>query len=762
MRLLISVMIFAGSALMVYNIVRYGLFVKSNKDLNQQSVRSWRLIIPLLLLVFFLIGYLVVGVSGIADLMMASILLGGSIFVYLLLAVMFSIIRQIRDTEQVLSLRYEEMRKEFDSVTKDSLSAFLVNLTRDEVEERRGDYLYDSDYATDSYSELLHSRSVNVLKDTYEGPGKSRFHREELLRLYQSGQTSTSQVLLVRRKDGEACYVRLEATLSKMPVTGDIVAFIIERPCNEDIVREVLLEKVLMDQYDRIAYLADGKYRVIISNAGNKEGLLFPDDEDDTYESLYLNYILPNMALDGEKDAGPNPLRLSVIDKALAENEVYDVNAPFILNGEKRYKNIVFYRIDRANKFYLMLVSDSTSLQEEQTAQNQRLSEALAEAVRARNARASFLARVSRDLLAPVESILDSAKRVSDAVEPGEARDGMEKIEDSGRKLRTMLEDLFAMNAIDSGELELEEKTADLCALAEEVVAEFGGVRPEKRLHLRADTAGLRERVVYCDEPRLRQVLCRLLENSCAFAPEEGTITLAVSQGEGSGDEPREYEFCIRNAGLQIPADVIGRIFEENAWDQSTKRAELPGVGLGMAVAKSYVDAMGGSISVSSDEEGNANVVIRVAFRPVPSDEAREETAAPEEAAGEALHVLLVDDNELNREIGELMLTGEGWTVELAADGAEAVEKVSSAPSGTFDLILMDVNMPVMNGYEATAAIRALPDGAAASLPIIALTAGSFEESSEEALAAGMSGFATKPIDPDAIRRELARIRAEE
>ncbi len=758
MRLLISIMIFAGSALMVYNIVRYGAFVKTSKDLTQKNGGMGLLIVPLLLLVFFLIGYLVVGISGIADLMMASILLGGSIFVYLMLTVMFTIIHRIRDTDQVLSLRYEEMRTELRALTKDSLAAFLVNLTRDEVEERAGEFLYDSDYLHDSYSELLRARAENVLDASYGGPDKSIFRREELLRLYQEGQTYASQVMLVRRKDGEAGYVRFEATLTKLPVTGDVVAFLLEHPCNEEVVRQALLENVLMDQYDRIAYLVEGKYRVIISNAGKKAGLLLPDDQEDTYESLYLNYILPAVPKDGEKTAGPNPLRLSVIDKALSEREVYDVNAPFILDGEKRYKHIVFYRIDRGSRFYLMLVSDSTSLQEEQTAQNRRLSDALAEAVRAKNARSSFFARVSHDLRTPVDGILDCAGRA--AADPARVRESLEQISLSGRKLLSLLEDLFDMSEIDAGALELEEKPADLRALAKDLTAQYSGEWPEKRLRFSADASGLRESVVFCDEQRLRRVLGRLMENACAFAPEEGSICLSVSQGEENG-ELRDYEFCIRNIGLKIPADVQDRIFEENAWASSEKRNELPGVGLGMTVAKAFADAMGGTIRILSGEDGDTRAVIRFRFRPVPTAEA-EGPAGQEAPAGEALHVLLVDDNELNREIGELMLTGEGWTVELAADGKQAVETVSSAPSGAFDLILMDVNMPVMNGLEATAAIRALPDRATASVPIIALTASTSEEGSEEVLKAGMNGFAAKPIDPAVIRRELARIRAAE
>jgi signal transduction histidine kinase/ActR/RegA family two-component response regulator len=751
-------MIVAGSGLMVYNIIRYGTFVKNTRDLSAQSTKSGMLIVPLLLLVFFLIGYVAVGVSGVANLLMASILLGGSIFVFLLLMVMFSIIRHLRDTDQVLSHRYEEMRAELAALTRDSLAAFLVNLTRDEVEDRGGEYLYDSDYATDVYSELLRARAEYVLESDYAGAEQSIFRREELLRRYQEGQTSVSRVLLVRRRDGEACYVRFEATLSKMPVTGDVVAFIVENPCNEAVVQRTLLEDVLMDQYDRIAYLVDGKYRVIISNAGKKAGLLLPDDEEDTYESLYLNNILPAMIREGEAAAGPNPLRLSVIDKALAENRVYDVSAPFFLDGQKRYKHIVFYRIDMASKFYLMLVSDSTSLQEEQAASNRRLTDALADAVHAKNARSVFFARVSHDLHKPVEGILHCAARASASEDPAEVRGCMEQIGASGRRLETLLEDLFAMSSIDSGEMALEEKPVDLRAFAAEIMEHFAGVRPEKKLRLAANTAELRENVVFCDEERLRRVLGRLLENSCAFAPEGTDISLSVVQGEESGDGRVDYRFCIRNRGTAIPADAMNSIFEENGWAGIGEREELPGVGLGMAVAKAFVDAMGGTIRISSGEDGDTRVAIDFAFRPAPPA-AKAET--PEETpVAEALHVLLVDDNELNREIGELMLTGEGWTVVLAADGAEAVKAVDEAPSGAFDLVLMDVNMPVMNGCEATAAIRAMADPRKAALPIIALTAGSAEESAGEAAAAGMSGFASKPIDPEAIRRELARIRS--
>ncbi len=757
MRLLIGIMIFAGSGLMVYNIIRYGTFVKNSRSLEQQSIRNGLLITPLLLLIFFLIGYVIVGLSGIANLLIAGILLGGSIFVFILLLVMFSIIRHVRDTDQVLAHRYEEMRAELNAITRDSLAAFLVNLTRDEIEERAGTYLYDSDYLSDTYSDMLRARAEYVLEADFAGSENSKFKRERLLQLYSEGQTFESEEILVRRKDGEAGYVRFEATLSKMPVSGDIVGFFIERPYNEEVVRRTLLQRVMMDQYDRIAYMIDGKYRVVISNAGKKKTLLLPDDEDDTYESLYLNYILPAMPKDRDKTSAPNPLRLSVIDRALARDPVYDVNAPFIIEGETRYKHIIFYRIDGRAKFYLMLIADSTQLQEEQKARNQQLSDALEQAVHAREAQSRFFSRVSRDLQNPVDSILQSAAAAAGEGDLARTGQYLEKIGASGRQLRNLLEDLLAMSQIDSGSLELEEKPADLRMLAEGLMEQFASEKREKQLSFHTEASGLRRNAVLCDEARLRRVLSRLLENSCAFAPDGGTISLTVSQGEAAEGEKLPCEFCIRNGGVKIPPDALEHIFEEDSWADNSHRDQLPGVGLGMTVAKAFVDSMGGSIHIRSGEDGDVSVRIELAFLPVPAEAADDGAQSGGEGA---IHVLLVDDNEINREIGELMLTGEGWTVDLAADGGEAVAAVSAAAPGTFDLVLMDVNMPVMNGYEATAAIRALPDPALAGIPIVALTANAFREEAKEALQAGMNGFVSKPIDPAAIRRELERIRS--
>lgn len=532
MRLLIDLMVYLGSALMVYNIIRYGAFVKTSLSLESGNTKSGILVVPLGLLLFFLIGYLGVGISGIANLLIASILFGGSVFVFLLLSVMYSIVGRIRETDKILSARYEEMKEELNALTQNSLAVFRVNLTKDEIEERAGDYLYESDYATDSYSEMLAARAAYVIDTGYAGMRHKLFTREGLIQHYLDGQTHASEVILARRSDGEISFVSFEATLTKKPLSGEIVAFIVERLHNEEVVRQTLLESVLMNHYDRIAYLIDGKYFVLISNDGKKKGLLLPPDVEDTYESMYLNYILPALQKqENVSDGKPNPLRLSVVDKVLAEQDYYEVDAPFLIEGELRYKKFSFYRIDSKAKFYLMLLSDSTAVQEAQR-----------------------------------------------------------------------------QNPPETAEAPQEDRK-----------------RPES-------------------EPE----------------------TPAIPEDNAPQTEPEEAE------------------------------------------------------------------------RPRHSG-----------------RLLLVDDNAVNREIAELMLSAEGYEIEQACDGAEAVEKFTASEPGYYDLILMDVQMPVLNGYEATKKIRALPDPKKAAIPIIALTANAYQGDQNEATEAGMNTYATKPFDPDKLAQTI-------
>ena len=748
MKYLILGMIFSGSALMVYNIIRFAIFIRKNNELEKKDEFDWRTAVPLLLLIFFLIGYVVVGLSGIANIMIASILLGGSIFVSMLLFVLYSIVGHVRDTEQILARRYDEIKDQITAITKDSIATFIVNLTKDEIEERSGEALYDSDYESDSYSDMIRARGQHVIEAGFLDSKGSVFTRDGLLDRFNEGITDFSEVLLIRRNDGTASFVKFKATMTKKPVSGDVVAFIVERPYNEEVVRQTLFEKVLMDEYDRIAYLINGSYKVIASNAGKKKGLLLKDDDEDTYESIYFNYILPAMEYDRNKNDGkPNPLRLSVIEKELAENGLYVVDAPFTVDGELLYKHFFFYLIDKNAKFYLMLLSDSTKMREEQDTRNRELSEALDAAVRSNESRIRFFTNISHNIRTPLNGVLGFANLASQEKDVATIRSYLTKLTASGQRLLSMMNDLFTMSLIESGALSIESEPTDLAALVSGVVSRMIEAHPEKELTITADVSALPDGLVMCDEGRVTQIVERLLENSVIFAPEKGTVSLSVSK---ESDKEPTYLFCVKNKGQRIPDDVIDHIFEPEMWSMTGAVGDDSGAGIGMTVSKALIDRMGGTAKVISDGD-DITFEIRLPLESAVGEQ------APEDLGDlGSLTLLVADDSEVNREIAQLILTGEGHKVDLAADGSEAVELMKSS-GGKYDAVLMDVHMPMMNGYEATAAIRALDDPELSSVPVIAVTANAYQEDQNAAYAAGMNGYVTKPINPDDIRAALKK-----
>ncbi len=745
MKYLIPAMIYAGSALMVYNIIRYGMFVKRNADLDKESSKRGVTIVPMVLLVFFLIGYVVVGVSGIADLMVAAILFFGSVFVFLLLWVMFSIIDHIRDTEKALAARYDEVVRRVRAMDTDSVEAIRVNLTRDEVEAHRGEYLYCEEKEYDSYSDFMKAWSDNILYPESAGTVRERFSRDGLIRCFEEGKLNVSEVVLIRRRDGVAGFVKLDATLTIRPVSGDVMAFVVEHPYDEEIVRKTLLEKVMMDSYDRVAFIIDGNYKDFITNTGKKKGLLLNINEEDTYESIYLNYFLPAIDYDPVSNGGaPNPLRLSVIEKALAENESYDVDAPFVIDGERHYKHFIFYKIDGKAKFYLMILSDSTRAREEQDARSRALSDALAEAVRANEARVRFFTGISHGLRTPMNGIVGFSELAMREKDAGKLREYASKIDLSGKRLLLVVNDLFAMSLIESGRLTFEKEPVDLPALAEKIAGDVSALHPEKNAKIVVDTTAVAGEKVISDPGRLSQLLERLVENALLFAHDGTEVKLSVTK------DGAERVFRVASKCDAMPPDVVDRVFESDIWDANDEASVLPGAGIGMAVAKKLIEGMNGKVSVNSDAGGTVFTVV------LPLALADSEIGGGSTGGFCPLCLLVVDDNEINREIAQLMLGSEGHKIDLAFDGADAVEKVK-ASGGKYDAVLMDVQMPVMNGYEATSSIRALPDKKLAAIPIIAMTANAYQEDKNEALEAGMDGYVPKPIDPDTVRAALAK-----
>ncbi|MBR3560334.1 MAG: amino acid permease [Oscillospiraceae bacterium] len=384
-------------------------------------------------------------------------------------------------------------------------------------------------------------------------------------------------------------------------------------------------------------------------------------------------------------------------------------------------------------------------------------------------AKTVFLSNMSHDIRTPMNAILgytNLARR--DGTSAAEMREYLDKIDSSGHHLLALINDVLEMSRIESGKMELEPVPVDLKRAFSEVRDMFATQMKEKSISFTVDTNHVKRNRVLCDKNRLNRVLLNLLSNAYKFTPEGGSISVTVWEIESEKKDWGNYEIRVADNGIGMTSEFAAKVFEAFERERTSTVSGIQGTGLGMAITKSIIDKMGGEIEVNSAPGIGTEFVVKLELELLPDDEkAVEDTeeagkVAPVDFTG--IHLLLVEDNEINREIATMILEESGFTLDTAVNGEEAVEKVTASQPGDYAAVLMDIQMPKMNGYEATRAIRALTDPRLAEIPIIAMTANAFSEDIKAAEDAGMDGHIAKPLDisimintlTDILRRKRA------
>jgi CheY-like chemotaxis protein len=355
-----------------------------------------------------------------------------------------------------------------------------------------------------------------------------------------------------------------------------------------------------------------------------------------------------------------------------------------------------------------------------------------------------FLDNMSHDIRTPLNAILGYARLAQQQIDnPDRVQDYLKKISVSGEQLLSLLSDCLEMSRMDKPDFALEERACNLHKIMENLHTVMIGQMQEKNLHFHMD-ADIRNADILCDEQRLNQVLLHILANAVKYTPADGKIIVRVAQlDKGAKAGHAAYRFQIEDNGIGISEKFKKHLFEPFSREKNSTASGVPGSGLGLTISKRLIDLMGGTISVQSRLGEGTEVVIDLEF-------SLQETGAAQKEPGRrkgAKKLLLVEDNPLNQEIAAEILTDNGFEIEVANDGSEAVEMVSKALPGYYNAVLMDLQMPIMNGYEAARRIRMLNNQLLSNIPIIALTANAFEEDRKKALEAGMNDFVAKPID---------------
>ena len=376
----------------------------------------------------------------------------------------------------------------------------------------------------------------------------------------------------------------------------------------------------------------------------------------------------------------------------------------------------------------------------------------------ASEAKTRFLFNMSHDIRTPMNAIIGFSDIIAEHPDDEEiVKNAISKIQASGEILLKIINDVLDLSKIESGKAEIVEMVTDLKQMEENLKMMLEYSIQKGMIDFKVEDQ-IENPLVWCDVTKLQQVLVNVLNNAVKFTPAGGTITFSCVQ-RMIAPGFAEYKFTIKDTGIGMTEEFQKHAFEAFERERTSTESKTEGTGLGLAIVKKLVDLMHGDVIIQSNSGQGTKIQISLPLRIATENQLHQSDKAKEYKIGlDGMHVLLVEDNELNAEIAMEVLKNKGILVNWVPDGCACVEEIQDKEAGTYQFILMDVQMPRMNGYEATQKIRQLADVKKAQIPIIAMTANAFEEDRKHALDAGMDGFIMKPFRVDEMMKVIGEV----
>ena len=434
--------------------------------------------------------------------------------------------------------------------------------------------------------------------------------------------------------------------------------------------------------------------------------------------------------------------------------------------------------------YFIHREENQQKVAQKEAMQKKALEEALAASQQAAVARRVFLRNMSHDIRTPMNAVIGFTNLAIQADNDTEKiQEYLSKILISSKHLLGIVNDVLEISRIESGQTTLEETHCNLLDIVDETDVIIRTQAQNRNQSFTVDVSQIQNSFVFCDKLRVKEILVNLLGNAVKYTPPGGRIFLTIQQLPCSDEAYGNYEIRVKDNGCGMSPEFLKKVFLPFERESDSTKSGIQGTGLGMAITKGFVDMMNGTIDIISEENKGTEIIVHLQFRlndsaaDTLSSEKADTTCASsfsplkevedfngsESSSHNELHfadrrLLLVEDNELNREIAATVLTEVGFKVDIAENGEIAVDKIAASPAGYFDAVLMDIQMPVMDGYTATRQIRLLKENGGDSVPIIALSANAFEEDKKASFEAGMNGHLAKPINVAELLETLSTL----
>ena len=380
------------------------------------------------------------------------------------------------------------------------------------------------------------------------------------------------------------------------------------------------------------------------------------------------------------------------------------------------------------------------------------------QAEKANAAKSDFLFNMSHDIRTPMNALLGYSELMKRELTDPKLLDYQEKMEQSGNLLLSIINNVLDMARIESGKMELDENYVKIRDIYYGVYKIFQAEAEKKGIHLEMEYDVRHEHVI-CDETKNREVFLNLISNAVKYTASGGTVTIRITELDCDRKDYVRIQSQVIDTGIGMSEEFLPSLFEAFTRERNTTMGKVAGTGLGMPIIKQYIDMMGGTIEAESKLGEGSRFTVTLEYRIADKkyyEQDTEKASDMNETDGiSGKHILLAEDNDLNAEIAEFILEDMGLLVDRVEDGIQCVAKMEQKPAGTYDLILMDIQMPNMDGYKATEVIRGLSDKSKATIPIIAMTANAFEEDRKKALAKGMNGHIAKPVAAEKVEKTI-------
>ena len=676
--------------------------------------------------------------------------------------------QSVTESIQSLQIQRENATRYRNTLLSTALQFMVVDLTRDTILElsvpRNPEITVENLIRDGRLPSFRYSDTVEIwCKNTVgisEAEKDRLFSPKALLHRYNCGETQISDTLQIRLSNGQIAWCRQDLIMARNSQTKDVVATL----TIYDITEQKLREQSLQTQQQIIEALASGVSAYWILD-WNNEGILAHHTENDhiryfserimaqgTYTNA-LNYIYGSLVDENMRNEALSFVRVDVIRQKLTDSDKYTV--PLYLAAQGSFFQITFNRIYVGDqKAFIVAAREITEMVKRERGLRKELAVALSAAQTASQAKTDFLLNMSHDIRTPMNAILgfqELAKR--NVHDPERVLDALEKSRRSGEHLLNLINDILDMSRIESGKMTLSPEIIDINEHISRFEDMFRFPMEERGLTLSFVNETYTP-YVWGDYLRLTQVIANLLSNAMKFTPEGGSVTFHATESPARREGFTHFAIHIRDTGIGMSEEFQQRLFDAFEREHNTTVSGVQGTGLGLAISKKLTDLMGGTL-VCSSSLGNGTEFVFSFELPVADAPAGQEDTTKADLSGRK--ILLVEDNELNREIACEILSGGSIQVTEVTNGAEAVECLRSSPPGTFDAVLMDIQMPVMDGYTATRMIRQMENPAISNLPIIAMTADAFAEDKRRALEAGFTAHIAKPVNMATLIETLSQ-----